>query len=390
MMGGLVGVESEPGRGSTFWFTAWLGRGRGVPTELSATLDEDAEQELRRHHHGVRLLLAEDNAVNREVALELLHGVGLDVDTAANGVEAVARVRTGDYNLVLMDIQMPEMNGLEATRTIRALPERQALPILAMSANVFDQDRQACLEAGMNDFIAKPVNPGALYSILLKWLPATATDAGSSLEPAETASGGLHKRLTEITGLDPARGVALVGGKVEKYARLLALFAESHNGDIGHFSDLLSSNDLTGVEQLAHALKGSAGNLGAMGVYSAAGALQAAIRQGDRRDEIHRRHAILSTELSALIESIRNQLPTTEAPSEEADPARLDEVLRQLADLLETGDLGAGNLALEESPLLRAGLGTTGENLLTRIERFDYEGAFDLLQAVRGKNEADD
>ncbi len=388
MMGGEVGAKSKPGHGSTFWFTARFNQGRAVGTTLSPTPGDDVENLLRRHHAGARLLLAEDNAINREVALELLHDAGLAVETAANGVEAVARVRSNNYDLVLMDMQMPEMNGLEATRTIRALPGRETLPILALTANVFNEDRQACLEAGMNDFIAKPVDPGTLYAVLLKWLPAAAGAVGTR-EPEDTATTDPGERLSRIPGLDSARGLALVGGKMEKYARLLAMFADSHHGDIGHLSDRLAANDLAGVEQLAHALKGSAGNLGAMGVYSAAEALQTAIRQGAGRDEAHRRHAILATELSALIESIRSQLPATPAPTMAADPTHLGKVLRKLARLLETGDLDAGNLAQEESALLRAGLGATGDDLLTRIELFDYEGAFELLQTLQESDEAD-
>ncbi len=168
LMGGEVGAESEPGDGSTFWFTARLGRGQGETLTTTAEDAVDAETHLRSEFAGTRILLAEDNAINREVALALLGGVGLTVDTAEDGAEAVAMVGEGDYALVLMDVQMPVMGGLEATRVIRT--ENADLPVLAMTANVFAEDRRACEEAGMNDFVAKPVNPKDLFELLVKWL----------------------------------------------------------------------------------------------------------------------------------------------------------------------------------------------------------------------------
>ena len=169
IMGGDAGATSVLDQGSTFWFTAWMALGEPV-AQTCQQQNHGCEDQLRNTHAGARILLAEDNPVNREVALAFLADVDLHVTVADDGEQAIAMARSSHYDLVLMDVQMPKCDGLQATQAIRALPGWANIPIVAMTANAFAEDKQACLEAGMNDFITKPVDPELLYAALSKHL----------------------------------------------------------------------------------------------------------------------------------------------------------------------------------------------------------------------------
>jgi signal transduction histidine kinase/ActR/RegA family two-component response regulator len=169
-MGGQAGAHSTPGIGSTFWFTISLPKADSRADEAELAPIKDAEAELRAHHAGKRILLAEDEPINREITTLLLTELGLVVDAAEDGQVALEKASSTDYDLILMDVQMPNMDGMEAARRLRAPPIGSTLPIIALTANAFVEDRAQALHAGMDDFISKPVQPEAFYRLLLKWL----------------------------------------------------------------------------------------------------------------------------------------------------------------------------------------------------------------------------
>ena len=386
MMGGAAGVDSVPGQGSTFWFTARLQRGHGIMPERVAAITDDpmaAETKLRSYA-GVRILLVDDVEMNREVVELLLYGTGLVIDTAENGLQAVDKAAANDYALILMDMQMPVMDGLEATRAIHALPGREMTPILAMTANAFDEDRRACFGAGMVDFVPKPVDPEVFHATLLKWLRKS--DVVRSPSSATGVVLGQHRVIAPATpdagedlpGMDIAQGMS-VWRKADVYRKFLRKFAADYGDsarDIAKAAAQTTVGTASGGAALAHKIKGAAANLALTDIARLAGEIDQKLKAGADAGDLL---AELQLALDTALASIDRYAPAEDSPaadSETLDPQRLGRVADLLAALLQALDEdspeGAEPLLDELAAILSAGQTQTVGMMLNE---FDFRGA---------------
>lgn len=277
LMSARCGIDSDGGAGSRSWFLVEL------------DIDDDqapaptAAAALRQRHAGRHVLVAEDEEVMRQVMLELLAELQLEVELAADGRQAVdlaARVRPA---LILLDLQMPGLDGLAAARALRGLPGFQDTPIVALTANAFAEDRAACLAAGMNDFLAKPVEVEQLHQRLLHWLdraPGVAPPPAAPARPGPALDDPLLAPLLALEGIDALGGLAAVGGRLAVYRRLLTVFDAAHRDDARHLQLALQRADPGSAARLAHRLRGAAATLGLVDIETAASALEQALEDG--------------------------------------------------------------------------------------------------------------
>jgi predicted ATPase/signal transduction histidine kinase/DNA-binding response OmpR family regulator len=335
---------------------------------------------------GARILLVEDNRINQQVATEFLEQLGMRVDVANNGREGVEMASSGDYELVLMDIQMPEMDGFEATRLIRSTPQGVALPIVAMTAHAMAGDREKSLNAGMFDHLTKPIDIGRLSEILIRWLKPGHRAAVDAARPAVASP--LELVLPMVDGLDTALGIKRVGGTPALFLKLLQQFCAEHAGEAAAIRKALQDGRQRDGERIAHTIKGAAASLGAMDLSSAAEALERALREGN--ETVLPLLDQFAVQLDALVRPLSVFFAAVDAARPLAAPeggaqitpdilARLD----QLRDLLESGDAESEDLI---DALCRDMAHMTWiselEDIATHIQDVEFETARDRVEVL--------
>jgi len=362
-------------------------------TQLSVT-------EQFQKFRGCRVLVAEDNLLNQEVAVQLLKEVGLVAILAGDGIEALRLLKEyPDIDLVMMDVQMPRMDGLQTTRMLRELPQFEKLPVLAMTAGASNTDKTRCEEAGMSDFVPKPVDPDELYRVLLKWLPqGRVIDpelTPQTLAPAEVTLSSYDRLLLthwrRISVLRTDMGLRTVRGNVEAYGRMLTRFLELHSADPDQLRSAVLQRDWQRVLNIAHALKSVAGSIGASQVSMVAGEVQTECAMDTQPSATTcRRLADLTESLLVDLRRSMASLPENPAPEGDDSGSAVDiQTARQslsesLLPLLQSRDMGAQRYLRENMASVRLALGTDGEIFVAMVRRFDYEAAEHLLRRVLG------
>jgi CheY-like chemotaxis protein/HPt (histidine-containing phosphotransfer) domain-containing protein len=310
-MGGEVGVTSRPGEGSCFWFTARVGRigDTAAAPPGDAARGTDSADAAYAAVRGARILLVEDNTFNQQIALEMLQEAGAHVTVAANGAEALDQLRSASFDAVLMDVQMPVMDGLEATRILRqdalmySQHHPQGLRIIAMTANATSADRAACMDAGMDDFLAKPIQPPMLFKTLARWLPERAAPVPA---PPLPPGPGFRPLAGDPAIIDLTILAKLLSYNQEKVRRFAFKFLQSTQDGLEEMERELKAGNIMRLRDLGHRIKSSARTVGALGMADLCQRLEH-LPEGDVRAERAAAASLLS-QLWELLHKVTEQV----------------------------------------------------------------------------------
>ncbi|MDM8556395.1 ATP-binding protein [Desulfococcaceae bacterium HSG7] len=395
MMGGEIHVTSEPGKGTQFAFTACFGKSnREAPAHIEAVSEDRVKEFLAGSH----ILLVEDNEINMQVAGELLAHVGVDVSTVINGEQAVEKVTKEPFDCVLMDLHMPVMDGLTATREIRKGPAPPDLPIIAMTANVMAGDRKKCLEAGMNDHIAKPIKPVNLYETLIRWIRPDVfpnmnishdTIARTVSVPLEPAEG-----FPRLEGVDVRTGLSHVNGDRDLYMKVLGNVYKRYRDIAEQIQTEADRGSLDVAQRLAHTFKGVSGTMGAEELQKRALNLESALGN-EEIDLIPELMAALSQEVKRVMAELEPLFREKHRQDEEVldvggsgvpDMERLKEIFKKLKGLLDEGDSDALEFIGEIKNFLRPfGITDDVRKLESQIDDYEFEKARETLERISKK-----
>ncbi|MCB1894786.1 MAG: response regulator [Zoogloeaceae bacterium] len=365
MMGGRIGVRSRPGAGSTFWFTLHLGLAKDAA--IGATDDTPSEIDASAFARA-RVLVVEDNLINQRIMRELLNETGLDVTIAGDGVEALEVLRQQAFNLVLMDLQMPRMDGYQTTAKIREHHDRLSLPIVAMTAHGRDEDREKCLAAGMNDHLSKPVDPARLVQALRQWLGDAVIDASG---PAVVS---VNPVVPELPGVDMAAGLGRAGNKPALYLSLLRDFHKDHATSLARIREACAGGRRETAVRMVHNLKGTAGNLGARELERRLTRVERALAGHASLD-----HALddADSELDQLISAIAAlgaDTPTA-TPAGRPDVLHGASLIESLRMALRSGSFQAVHLLEPLAAALGGQCRQTFVILAEQVQTFDFDRA---------------
>ena len=371
MMDGNIWVESSAGSGSIFRFTVTLEQHLPaekeqlpIPEVMHSINNTVDTTQISNHVAGAKVLLVEDNAINQQVAGEILSGVGLIVEMANNGVAAVKMVTEKTYDMVLMDIQMPEMDGYTATQQIRAAGGFEELPIIAMTAHAMSGDREKSLAAGMNDHISKPIDKRQLYAALIHWIPAREKGSITSVASQPQPGVDTHK-IQQLQTMLPPINVADVMQRINHNEKLLHSILFEFHRDFANVTEEIQAaiqrnqqDDWATAQRLAHSVKGVAGNLSAKALYDAALTLEKTIQEEKREilPTVLNAFDQLVTQMLTSIEPLKQQQKNNQHPEsmvvEGHDQNAIKPLVVKLSQLLHTSDSYAQDTYDTLKPLL--------------------------------------
>ncbi|MFA6138066.1 MAG: response regulator [Sulfurimonas sp.] len=378
------GILVKPVTPSTLLDSILNALGKEVAQSTRRHEKESNYREAEKILKGAYLLLVEDNLVNQELAIELLQNAGIKVDVANNGAEALEKVQITEYDGVLMDCQMPVMDGFESTRLIRKIPRLSNLPILAMTANAMAGDKEKCIECGMNDHIAKPIDVAHMFLTMAQWIKPKSVEVSTD-EPTQEKT---TNDMLQIEGMDIKSALGRVAGNEKLLRKLLVRFLETQSDVIVRINRAIQNNDIQTAMREAHTIKGLAGNIGADLLFKHAQELERVLKDGES-DTINSCLELTKNELSKIMQrisvAIGEPMQIITAPSD-IDMEALTDALKKLDKLLKELDAEAAT-AEEElfDSLVALGHGVSIKKIKKAIDKFEFEDARELLAQILSK-----